>query len=133
MRAYCHPARVEFAWLDVASPEQVCAILYPSLISLWDRCGVLIERQRAELRQALHAFKQSANILGHLVDASSKRYASGRVLPLTAERNTPFMTCHELVKALDMSNRVEWPVLVSQLSDSGDLVILQHSRDRRIG
>ena len=145
VRAYCQPGRVEFVWIDVAKREEVSQRLYPSLISLWDQCGVLIERQRAELRQTLAEFKKAAGILAHLVDVSQEGYSSGVVMRLMARRNTPpgcntpsrcntpFMSCRELIEQLHIADRVEWPVLLSQLSDTGDIVILQRAATGQLG
>ena len=133
MRNYCHPGRVVCVWLDVAQSRQVRHILYPALVGLWDQCGVLISRQQANLRRALAAFKKKAEILESLMDTSDAGYPGGRVLPLAAEHNTPFMTCERLTEALKINGHAEWPVLVSQLSDAGDIVILQRARDGRLG
>ena len=133
VRAYCHPGRVACVWADVLQRQPVRTQLYPALVSLWDQCGVLISRQRADLRKSLAAFKKQAKILEHLVDISDFGLKSACILPLAAERNTPFITCQRLTDALNISDRVEWPALVAQLDDSGDLIILQRSHGGQLG
>ena len=132
VRKYCSPARVECVWIDVMQSDQVRDVLYPAMVCLWDQCGVLVSPQRAELRQALADFKRGG-ILEHLVDISSNGYTSGRVLPLVADGNTPFITCGQLTTALGIDRHAEWRVLLSQLEESGDIVILHRGREGQLG